>query len=235
MSKKTSLLVGVTLIALALLALAGNLFFGDFSRSTGLASWPLLIVGAGLLFSIPPLLYPARRSLGGLLFPGLPVLTAGLLLLAASLTGHWELWGKWWPLEVIALALSFVLAGLAWQQVWLMLPGSVLGLTGLCLLYSALTGTWSTWAVLWTELPLAVGLPLLSIGMFRKQEGVKLAGVILVGLAGLSLAALSSLLRPATLVGGLIAPLAILIIGSLLIFSALFPTDRKDRPPNKAA
>ncbi len=86
------------------------------------------------------------------------------------------------------MAAAFVLMAVFLKVPWLMIPASILGFTGLVLQFCAATGWWSSWAVLWTVEPFAVGLPLLLIGIAKKIEGVKLAGIILCGLAGLAFA-----------------------------------------------
>ena len=224
MHKKASLLFGLTLVALAVLALAANLLVdltGFHAVRSGLSTWPLFVVGAGLLFCIPPFIFRKQTGLGGLFIPGIPVLTTGILLFVASVAGNWDLWAAWWPLEVIGVALGFILAAIFLRVVWLLLPASIVGLTGLVLLFCALTGMWSAWAVLWTVVPFSVGLPMLLIGIFQKNDGVKLAGIILCGFAGLAFAAMSAFLATASLVVRLIGPVVILALGALLIVSAL--------------
>ena len=224
MQKNTSLLFGVTLIALAMLALAGNLLAGasgnDLLR-TGFHTWPLAVIGIGLLFCVPPFIFRQQKGLGGLFIPGIPVLTTGGLLFAASLTGNWGLWGTLWPLEVIGVALGFVMAAIFLRVVWLMVPASIVGLTGLVLLFCSLTGLWISWAVLWTVVPFAVGLPLLLIGIFQKIEGVKLAGLILVGFAGLAFTAMSAVIVSSSWLTRILGPAAILILGVFMVGSAL--------------
>jgi hypothetical protein len=67
MQKQASLLFGITLIALAVLALAGNLLIRASGSEfmLGFRAWPIFVVGAGLLFCIPPFLYRQNRGLGG--------------------------------------------------------------------------------------------------------------------------------------------------------------------------
>jgi hypothetical protein len=223
MSRKASLLFGLTLIALAVLALVGNLLVksGVTFHAGEFRSWPLIVIGIGLLFCIPPFLFSGQRGLGGLFIPGLPVLTTGILLFIASITDNWGLWATWWPMEIIGVALGFVLAAIFLRVVWLMLPASIVGLTGLALLFCALTGLWSSWAALWTIVPFSVGLPMLLIGMFQKSDGVKLAGIILCGFAGLAFAAMSALVTSASLVFRVVGPAVILALGVLLLVSAL--------------
>ena len=224
MQKKSSLLFGVTLIVLAVLAFAGNLLAGSTGTNAfraGLHSWPLAVIGVGLLFCIPPFIFREQRGLGGLFIPGVPVLTTGLLLFAASLSGNWGLWGAWWPLEVISVAVGFVLAAIFLRVVWLLVPASIVGFIGLVLLFCALTGLWAAWAVLWTVVPFSVGLPLLLIGIFHKIEGVKLAGLIVTGFAGLAFAAMSAVVVTNSWLTRIVGPIIILALGVFMIASAL--------------
>jgi hypothetical protein len=223
MQKKASLLIGVTLIVLGILALAGNLLIRAAGNGIllGFRAWPIFVVGAGLLFCIPPFLFPQQRGLSGLFVPGIPALTTGVLLFVASVTGYWSIWTYLWPLEVLSVAAAFVLMAVFLKVPWLMIPASIVGFTGLVLQFCAATGWWSSWAVLWTVEPFAVGLPLLLIGIARKIEGVKLAGIILCGLAGLAFAAMSSFLVTSLWITRLIGPALVLGLGIVLIVSAL--------------
>jgi len=223
MQKKASLLIGVTLIVLGILALAGNLLIRAAGSGIllGFRAWPIFVVGAGLLFCIPPFLFLQQRGLSGLFVPGIPALTTGVLLFIASVTGYWSIWTYLWPLEVLSVAAAFVLMAVFLKVPWLMIPASILGFTGLVLQFCAATGWWSSWAVLWTVEPFAVGLPLLLIGIARKIEGVKLAGIILCGLAGLAFAAMSSFLVTSLWITRLIGPALVLGLGIVLIVSAL--------------
>ncbi len=74
MQKKASLLIGVTLIVLGILALAGNLLIRAAGNGIllGFRAWPIFVVGAGLLFCLPPFLFPRQRGLSGLFVPGIP-------------------------------------------------------------------------------------------------------------------------------------------------------------------
>ncbi len=223
MQNKASLLIGVTLIVLGVLALAGNLLIRAVGTEfmLGFHVWPIFVVGTGLLFCLPPFLFLSRRGLSGLFFPGIPTLTTGLLLFIASVTGYWAIWSYLWPLEVLSLSVAFILMAIFLKVPWLMIPASIIGFTGLVLQFCAATGWWSSWAVLWTVEPFAVGLPLLLIGLARKIEGVKLAGIILCGLAGLGFAAMSTVLVTSLWITRLIGPVVVLVLGMLLVVSAM--------------
>jgi hypothetical protein len=222
MQKKASLLIGVTLIALGVLALAGNLLIraAGSGLMLGFRAWPIFVVGAGLLFCLPPFLFPSQRGLSGLFIPGIPALTTGMILFIASVTGAWSIWAYLWPLEVLSVAVAFVLMAVFMKIPWLMIPASIVGCTGLVLQFCAATGWWSSWAVLWTVVPFSVGLPLLLIGLAKKIEGVKLAGIILCGLAGLAFAAMSSFLVTSLWITRLIGPMLVLGLGILLVVMA---------------
>jgi hypothetical protein len=223
MQKNTSLLFGVTLILLGLLALAGNLLLRSVGGGIllGFRAWPIFVVAAGLLFCLPPFIFSKVPGLSGLFIPGIPTLTTGMLLFFASVTGNWHIWATLWPLEVISVGLGFILMAIFLKVSWLLIPASIIGMTGLVLQFCAATGLWSSWAVLWTVEPFAVGLPLLLIGMFKKIEGVKVAGIILCGIAGLSFAAMSALLVTSLWITRLIGPGIIIALGILLVLSAL--------------
>ena len=224
MNKKASLLFGVTLIVLGLLALIANMLIrasgGEFLL--GLRAWPIFVVAVGLLFCIPPVIFPQQRGLGGLFIPGLPVLMTGVILFLCSVTGQWHWWAVLWPLEVISVGLGFVLAAIFLRVVWLMIPASIVGMVGLVLQFCAATGLWGSWAVLWTVVPFSVGLPLLLIGMSKRSEGVKLAGIILCGFAGLCFAAMSSILVTSLWITRLVGPVIVLVLGILMVVSALY-------------
>jgi hypothetical protein len=222
MQRKTSLLFGVTLILLGVLALAGNLLNRSIGEGIllGFRAWPIFVVGAGLLFCLPPFIFSNVRGLSGLFIPGIPTLTTGILLFIASITDSWHIWGVLWPLEVISLALGFVLMAIILNIPWLMIPASIIGLTGVVLQFCAITTWWNSWAVLWTVEPFAVGLPLLLIGIFKKIERVKVAGIILCGFAGLAFAAMSSILVTSLWITRLIGPAIVLGLGLLMVFSA---------------
>jgi hypothetical protein len=223
MQKNVSLLFGVTLILLGILALAGNLVIRAVGGGIqlGFHAWPIIVVGAGLLFCIPPFLYRQNPGLSGLFIPGLPTLATGMLLFFASLSSHWGIWTILWPVEIISVSLAFVLMAIFMKITWLMIPASIIGFTGLVLQFCAATGLWSAWAVLWTAVPFSVGLPLLVIGTIKKSEGVRLAGVILTGLAIVAFAVMSTLLTGLGRVTGLVGPVIILALGAYLLFSAL--------------
>ncbi len=243
MQKNASLLIGLTLVVLGVLALAANLII----QATGIGAlvsfraWPLFVIGAGLLFCLPPFLFSHQRGLSGLFMPGIPTLVTGCILFIASISGNWGIWATAWPLEVLSVAAAFILMAVFLRVPWLTIPASIVGFTGAILQVCALTGLWGSWAVLWSVELLAIGLPLLLIGLFKKIEGVKLAGLILCGLAGIAFAGMSSLLVTSLWIVRVIGPILILGVGVLMVFLAIrkpaaeLPTQPPEPPADKPA
>ena len=234
MQKKVSLLFGVTLILLGLLALAGNLAIriAGGGIQLGFHAWPIIVVGAGLLFCIPPFLYRQNPGVSGLFIPGLPTLAAGMILFFASISGQWDIWTVLWPLEVISVSLGFVLMTVFMRIPWLMVPASIIGFAGLVLQFCTATGLWSSWIVLWTAVPFSVGLPLLAIGTLKKIEGARLAGIVLTALAVVAFAAMSTFMTGLDRITGLVGPVIILALGAYLLVSALMKKkDSSGVPP----
>ncbi|MBL7199819.1 MAG: hypothetical protein ISS56_06690 [Anaerolineae bacterium] len=225
--KRASILVGTALILWGAFSMAVTFVLPMFGVSVwGVFAiwrwWPLLVVCAGLCFVLPPFLYRDRRGLGGLLIPGMPVLTTGGILLFASVLDWWGAWRWLWPLEVLSLATGFVLAAVHMRAIWLLIPAAVLGLNGAVLQFCAVTGLWNAWAVLWTVEPLAVGLALLVIGARKRRNGLLLPGFILCGLAGLGVVGMTAItsgkmiLRWMWLVK-LLGPGTLIFVGVLLL------------------
>lgn len=133
--------------------------------------WPLFILGIGLVMALAPLLRRGRRGMGGLFIPAMPIITTGVLLGLGSLFNLWHLWASLWPLELLSLALGFILFAAYAGNIWLLIPALFIGATGAVLQFCALSGWWSSWAVLWTVEPLCVGLMLLLVA-WKKQSWV---------------------------------------------------------------
>jgi hypothetical protein len=156
--------------------------------------WPLAIAGLGLLFVLPPLVAPGQRSLGALFVPGLPLLAVAGLAVATLVFQPGFVWGHFWPQIVLALALALGLLALYLRSVWLVVPALILGLLGVALQFSALTGWWSVWAVLWTVVPLGAGLGLLIAGLWHRSSGLRVAGLLVCLFSAIAAASLSALL-----------------------------------------
>jgi len=216
MEKKASLFIGIFLLVIGALALAGNLLLtaGNVAAIGTFRLWPLAVVAAGLLFVMPPFFFPRVRGLAGLAVPGLPVLVTGVILLLCSLTGNYSLWTILWPLEVLAVALAFLFMALWMRIIWLLIPSFLLLFIGAALGFCALTGMWAVWAVAWVVVPLALGLAFLVIGVTRHFRYLAVIGGGFCALAGLGVAASSYIPTHIWLVR-LIGPAVVLALGMI--------------------
>lgn len=178
--KLFNLIAGITLLAIGVIALAGNTFLATKAWRL----WPLIIILAGVGFTFPGFLGFVHRGFGAFFIPGIPVLTTGAILLVASLTNHWEIWAVAWTLEILALALGFVMAAIFMRVPALAIPALIIGVNGLMFVFCVITGLWESWAILWPMEFLAVGLGLLVLGIANQSAGVKTAASILLTVAG---------------------------------------------------
>ena len=101
-----SIVAGSMLILFGLLALAGQLFRGWTIWSS---SWPLAIVGAGVLFFVAMLL--GGKSAAGLAAPASIITAVGLILFVQNLTDYWESWSYAWTIIVIAVGFGNFVMG----------------------------------------------------------------------------------------------------------------------------
>ena len=175
-----NLIAGVTLLAIGVIALAGNVFLATKAWKL----WPVIIVLAGVGLTIPGFFGISHRGFGSFFIPGIPVLTTGGILLYASLTNHWNVWAIAWTLEILALALGFTLAAIFMRVPALAIPAFIIGVNGVMLAFCAMTGLWQSWAILWPIEFLSVGLGLLTLGIANNSAGVKTAASILFTIAG---------------------------------------------------
>ena len=175
-----NLIAGVTLLAIGVIALAGNVFLATKAWKL----WPVIIVLAGVGLTIPGFFGISHRGFGSFFIPGIPVLTTGGILLYASLTNHWNVWAIAWTLEILALALGFTLAAIFMRVPALAIPAFIIGVNGVMLAFCAVTGLWQSWAILWPIEFLSVGLGLLTLGIANNSAGVKTAASILFAIAG---------------------------------------------------
>jgi len=227
--KPVSLVFGLFLVffgAAALLLNSGFMLFGLHLEAWRLL--PLFVVGLGLVMAVSPLLVRGRRGLGGLFIPALPILAAGILLSIGTILRAWVAWAYLWPLEILSLALGFILFSVYSRNAWLLIPALYLGANGAVLQFCALTGWWASWAVLWTVEPLCVGLMLLLIAFKRRSVVVMVVGLVIGALSLFAAASMASLLMNAVLwqaASSLGAVLFILAGGGLLLAGS------KKQPP----
>ena len=229
MNKRFPILAGAVLILVGMMALACSavpLLGMSAWRWGPWRLWPLLVVGAGLLFVVPPFLARGKRGLGGLFIPGVPVVVTGGILLFASVFNTWGAWEWLWPLEVLGVAGGFLLAAIYMRNLWLLIPVIIVGANGLLFQFCAITGWWGVWAVAWTIEPLSVGLALLAVNVKQHSAGLLTAGVAMCALAGvgfvgsLIIVVLSTIFSAGWLWGWM-GPAMLIVAGALLLIMSL--------------
>lgn len=202
-----------SLVGFGLILLGGLAFFNatilDWIGFGIWRFWPLAItaVGAGLIAI--PFVSGTPRRLAPLFIPGLPILMTGTLLLWSSVFNWWGIWEHAWPLIPLAFALGFAATAVFTRIVWFLIPAIIIGGTAVVLQFTALTGWWEAWAILWPVPLLCVGLALLVTGQIEKSSGLTTAGTILAGIAGAGFALMAVVMSGVLGVVG-----AVLLVGT---------------------
>jgi len=178
MRKQNAVVISLILIAFGVTTLAVSLFGALFGFRIW-QLWPLFVIGAGFLFILPPILNRNKRGLGWLLIPGIPILANGVLLLFTSVFRLWSAWEWLWPIELIAVALAFLLTAFHLHAIWLLIPAIIIGANGLLMQFCTITGLWSLWAVLWVIEPLSVAAALFAVNTRKHSPGLRFAWVVL--------------------------------------------------------
>lgn len=218
--KKWTVLGGLGLIALGCFAFLNAILAELFNWSLGLVNfWPLLIGTIGIAFSVIPFAFPERRDLSALFIPGFLLTMLGALFTWSSLTNWWGIMEHVWPLLIVAFSAGFFAAALRMRNVWLLIPAILFGVNGVVMLFTAVTGLWHWWSVLWAIEPLAIGLALYVPGALTNQRGLKRAGTILMLIALAAFSMMTMLLAGAVgFVGaGLLTLAGLLLIGSAVM------------------
>ena len=167
----SSLIAGLILIGLGVLALFFTLSGVDLWTPSW-RWWPTAVIAFGVLIALLPI-FIRKRWMGLLVVIAAPIIATGSMLLISMTSGQWSWWARWWPIEVLSMALGFVLAAIYARSVWLIVPAIFLGVNGGLFLFNMWYGQWYLWKVLWILQPLSLGLGLLLVGVV-KHSGVTL-------------------------------------------------------------
>jgi hypothetical protein len=172
---------------------------------------------------------------------GLILLVTGVIVLSSTWIGEWfaqygfdtDLF-TWWPMLLVVLSLFFLipvfLSRLSRRlRAGMVIPGVMLLLIGLALLYTSLNNQWEEWATLWTVVPFSLGLGLYAAGWLADLPAFKWIG------SALSAAGVIAYLALATAFGGeafrLIGALGIIALGLALTVGGLAQRLARKSPP----
>jgi hypothetical protein len=219
MDRRNSILVGSVLVLVGLMSLVVSGVMAALGfNPLGFVwrMWPVLVIGVGLAFVVPPFVTRGKPGLGALYIPGFPILTVGGILFLASVFNAWGIWEWLWPMLIVSLAMGFAFAAIYMRNIWLLIPAIIIGLNGLLFQFCAITGLWHWWAVVWTIEPLSVGLALLVVNVKAQSAGLRTAGLILCGVAA-SMTMMMLAILGAWLPIALVGPGLLILAGAVVI------------------
>ena len=108
---------------------------------------------------------------------GILLILLGVLFMALQFI-EISFWGELWPAIIIGIGLLFYVAMLVSGRSSgaLAVPGSVITMVGLILLFHNTFGYWETWAYAWTLIVVAAGIGINIFGRYSRQEKVRQSG-----------------------------------------------------------
>jgi hypothetical protein len=88
--------------------------------------------------------------------------------------------GELWPVVIIGVGLLFFVAMLLTGRGSgaLAIPGSIITMVGLILLFNNIFGFWETWAYTWTLIVVAIGIGINILGRYTHQDKARQSGSI---------------------------------------------------------
>ncbi|HEY7738020.1 MAG TPA: hypothetical protein VIC63_03190 [Candidatus Limnocylindria bacterium] len=172
---------------------------------------------------------------------GLMLLVTGIIVLSSTWIGEWFAENgfdtdllEWWPLILVVGSLFFLVPILFSRlsrrlRAGMVIPGVMLLLIGIALLYTSLNDRWSEWATLWTVVPFSLGLGMYAAGWLADAPAFKWIGF------GLAAAGVVAYLALATAFGGeafrLIGAIGIIALGLALTVGGLAQRLARKSPP----
>jgi hypothetical protein len=173
------------------------------------------------------------------LYVGLMILLLGAIFLLMNVgaivpfVGEFLRIGRLWPLLIIWASLWFYLPVFIWWErraynYGLTMPGTIILVNGLILLYCSLTRRWEDWSWLWTLEPLSVALGLLAMWLLGPKAPALAIAALIIGGVSLALMAIMVTLVGGT-IGGIVGAGLLVLLGLILLLRALI------RPATPAA
>ena len=211
----SSLIAGSILIGLGVLALFITLTGVDLWYSSW-RWWPTVVIAFGALLALLPI-FIRRRWMGLLYIIAAPIIASGILLLISMTSGQWFLWARWWPIEVLSVALGFLIATLYAREAWLLVPTIFFGVNGGLFLFNMWYEQWYLWKVLWIAQPLSLGLALLLVGVIKHSAVTLGFGIALGGMSIFFSALMTPIFRDTAQLTGSLGALTLVVMGGALL------------------
>jgi len=128
-----------------------------------------------------------QRSQIGTLIGGTMLIGMGVLALFGQLFRNFHFWSYFWPLIIIGAGVMFFVGMLAGGKslAGLAVPGSIITINGLMLLFQNFTGHWASWSYGWTITLASVGLGIFIMGAYEGVEHRRRAGLKVMKIAAI--------------------------------------------------
>jgi hypothetical protein len=121
----------------------------------------------------------AKRTNAGSLVVGAVLVAFGLLTLLGQVFASFDYWGTVWPLVIIVAGFMFFVGMFAGGRplAGLAIPGTIITVIGLMLLLQNFFDYWESWSYGWTLIVMAVGLGILIMGWYTRDDGQRRSGL----------------------------------------------------------
>ncbi len=166
---RSRIISGVVLILLGVLFLSYQIAPAWWEWLQLAVSWPLLVIGGGLLFLILGLL----TNTPNLAVPACIVGGIGGLLYWQNATGNWESWAYVWTLIPGFAGIGIILSGLLSGQKILQAlengTGAIFSSLIMFAIFGSFLGGMSTLGIYWPVLLIVAGLVVLLRALIRKS------------------------------------------------------------------
>ena len=167
-----------------------------------------------------------QRSNVGTLIGGALLIGLGILALFGQIFRDFHFWAYVWPFVIIGCGLLFFIGMFAGGKslAGLAIPGSIITVSGLMLLFQNFTGHWASWSYGWTVTLASVGLGIFIMGIYQADEQRRQAGLKVMKIAAVLFivfgAFFEMILSPFGLTGGRYTfPVLLILLGGYLVVS----------------
>jgi hypothetical protein len=167
-----------------------------------------------------------QRSNVGTLIGGALLIGLGVLALFGQVFRDLHIWTYIWPFVIIGSGLLFFIGMFAGGKslAGLAIPGSIITVNGLMLLFQNFTGHWASWSYGWTITLASVGLGIFIMGAYQDDKYHCQAGLKVIKIAAVLFIVFGAffelLLSPFGFASGYYTfPILLILLGGYLVVS----------------